>query len=201
MHNIWIVLEGPDGCGKSTQAKKLGAALLDDCSFVSRYIEPTTEGHGATIREHSANLSARDLMYLFTLDRLNQFSTKILPFISVQNELIRRVAIQDRSWISTAVYQAHELGIREEFITTMHHLMPTPDAYIYLRPSAEEAERRKEARGGKDHFDRIPTKELIRAYDTVFAHSMFNKHRIIVGADLPEDELCDKLTAIIKALY
>ncbi|OGN62032.1 MAG: dTMP kinase [Chlamydiae bacterium RIFCSPHIGHO2_12_FULL_49_11] len=113
MHaGILITLEGGEGAGKSTLAKKLSEFLMKEKNlFVVTSREPGGTELGKRIRsilleKEMAFLTPRSEFLLFQADRAEHVETLILP--ALEQDMI---VIVDRFTDSSLVYQALALGI------------------------------------------------------------------------------------------
>ena len=99
---LFIVLEGIDGAGKSTQIRCLTEKLAASGRppVVSR--EPTDGPHGRRLRESATRgrLSAEEELATFLADRREHVSNLILPSLAAG-----KVVVLDRYYFSTAAYQ------------------------------------------------------------------------------------------------
>ena len=135
MRGKFIVLEGIDGSGKSTQAKKL-----------SSWLEAFT--HTPTICTYEPNIF-REILLNHSLDKF----TELLIFLADRNEHASRIilpsleaghnVICERWNASTLAYQ--NTPTAESLIELCN--FPRPDAEIYLDISPEEAVKRIRQRG------------------------------------------------------
>lgn len=101
---FYCVLEGPDGCGKSTQADLLQRRLALEYSVLS-IREPGSTPLGDSIRsivleEREHDLDAVTEALLFNASRSFMIKTKVLPALSEG-----RVVVSDRNYWSTLAYQ------------------------------------------------------------------------------------------------
>ncbi|MCL4367460.1 dTMP kinase [Patescibacteria group bacterium] len=143
----FIVLEGIDNCGKTTQAKLLQKYLerLEKKVFLSR--EPGGTEAGEEIRQ--VLLKSREPM----LDPV----TQTLLFYAARKEFLNNVVrpnidkgvtvISDRFEASTYVYQGFTQGVDLKLIDGLHHEAVAathcqPDLYIILDIPAEESFKR-----------------------------------------------------------
>lgn len=141
----FIVFEGIDGAGKTTQLDLLEKSLTEQGISVERTAEPTDGEIGRLLRRAlSGELpkSPEELALLFTLDRVEH------------NRLIEqaladgKTVLCDRYYYSTIAYQgnASDMG----WVRGLNLDCPairTPDLCIFLDLSPEESIRRIKARG------------------------------------------------------
>jgi dTMP kinase len=103
----FIVLDGPDGCGKSTQAKRLVQWLQEQGVPTSCFRDPGDTAIGEKIRdillspEHTA-MSTRVELLLYMAARAQLWAEKMAPALKEN-----RCVILDRWLSSTCAYQGH----------------------------------------------------------------------------------------------
>ncbi|TWU38769.1 Thymidylate kinase [Novipirellula aureliae] len=98
----FIVIDGIDGAGKSTQAKRF-CELFNHCGFSAiQSFEPTDGPWGRKIRESavSGRMSLEDELHAFLADRHEHLETLIQPALANN-----QVVIVDRYFYSTVAYQ------------------------------------------------------------------------------------------------
>ena len=106
----FIVLDGPDGCGKSTQAKLLAQWMQKQGVTVSRFRDPGDTAIGEKIRailldrEHEA-MSIRTELLLHMAARAQLWAEKISPALH-ENQCV----VLDRWLSSTCAYQGFAGG-------------------------------------------------------------------------------------------
>jgi dTMP kinase len=140
---MFIVLEGVDGCGKSTHAKLLAEYLAEKGKEVFLTAEPTDGPIGRLIREVLAgrvSVDAKTLALLFSADRLEHVRD-----IRAALEGGRAV-ISDRYYYSTVAYQAAQ-GVDRAWLLEMNKFALKPDIVILLDVDGKSAEDR--ARSGE----------------------------------------------------
>ncbi len=101
---MFIVLEGIDGCGKSTQARLLYDWLISEGSDVLITTEPTKNVIGSCVREilsSGKEIDSSALALLFTSDRYEHIKTEIAPALES-----KKIVISERYYYSTIAYQA-----------------------------------------------------------------------------------------------
>ena len=106
----FIVLDGPDGCGKSTQAKLLAEWLKEQDAAVESFRDPGDTAIGEKIREillnpeHIAMSTAAEVL-LYMAARVQLWQEKIAPALQQ-----RKCVILDRWLSSTCAYQGYAGG-------------------------------------------------------------------------------------------
>lgn len=176
MAGIYIVIEGPDGTGKTTQAQLL-ARNLQAAGINARYVhEPgeTTIGTAleAVIKDRDIGRSPLTDLLLFTANRIELYEQVIKPEIDTEAWIIA-----DRNWLSSLVYQGHASGLGTEKVRSITAMM-LPKAYV--KPDATillslTAERRRELLGSRgtsqaDYFETKPEtyqRKLIEGYEII----------------------------------
>ena len=132
---IFVVLEGPEGAGKTTQAERLAAWLAERGEEVTRVREPGGTPVGEAIRTHLWDPSGLDL----------RPESELFLVLAARAELVARVVgpalqdghvvVADRHDLSTLAYQGYGRGIALEEIRAANALATggvTPDVYVLL---------------------------------------------------------------------
>jgi len=111
----FIVLDGPDGCGKTTQTKLLVDWLKEQGAMVETFREPGGTAIGEKIRqillnpEHIAMSTAAEVL-LYMASRAQLWEEKIAPTLKEG-----KCVVLDRWLSSTCAYQRHVGSSRENF--------------------------------------------------------------------------------------
>jgi dTMP kinase len=152
----FIVFEGIDGSGKTTQAKLLVAKLNELGIRTIFTAEPSDGPFGKRIREAPARLSPSDEEQLFREDRRDHLARVILPALEAGVTVIC-----DRYIFSSAAYQGARGLDPQEIVRLNREFAPAPDLIILLEISAEHGLER--IRCGRDCFtDFEKHDELVR---------------------------------------
>ncbi len=191
-----IVFEGPDGCGKSTQARALFESLEGIVRHVRLLIQPCVYSvGGALLREILAgkrSASPPSVALLFAANRWDQYESFIEE--DQRRNPVHSAIICDRWWYSSLVYQVLA-GVDEGFVRSINAL-PAPDLTFYLRPpNVQFLQERLKARGGpKENYENADDlAACMLRYDEIFA-----SHRpedlgfpevVTLPAQLPKENL------------
>lgn len=158
---VLIALEGIDGCGKSSQAARLAAALRSRGRRVSCFREPGDSEPGRELRRtfvQGRHLTPAEEVRLFLEDRRIDVRDNIAPALA-RGEVV----LMDRYYLSSVAYQG-ALGMDPEQIRRDNEaIAPRPDLTLLLDlEPAVAAERIHAARGGVNSFEELAYQERVR---------------------------------------
>ncbi len=144
----FVVIEGLDGAGTTTQARLLGERLRAAGRIAHVTAEPSGGPVGALIRQVlSARVTGREgrafdqkaLALLFAADRLDHHADEIAP------KLARGVdVVSDRFTLSSLAYQGAVLG-EMDWVDAINREAAAPDLTLFLRVAPGVALRRRRA--------------------------------------------------------
>lgn len=158
---VFLVVEGIDGAGKTTQVAKLAETLRQAGLDVVTSREPTDGPWGKAIRESAitGRLSPDDELEHFVRDRREHVDTLIVPALEAG-----KVVILDRYYYSTIAYQG-ERGFDVDWLEGhVREGNPVPDRVLFLDlPTERGLERIVGGRGeSPDQFEGADSLERIR---------------------------------------
>ena len=193
----FIVIEGLDGSGKSTQAKKLSQKLAD--SLLTR--EPTDESIGSLCRaafSKQLSLSHSSIMLLLIADRIEHLEKKIVPALeSGQN------VVCDRYYLSNMAYQARsEQEMQEIYELNKKFNARSPDVTIFLSLEPKAALERINLRSAeRSIFEDLKALERINAnYQKAIAFLRSQGENVMEISALPtEDEIAIDIFEVVRA--
>lgn len=160
---VFIVFEGVDGAGKSSQLARLADRVAASGREVVRLVEPTHGPIGAEIRRRAREgppLGAREELDLFLADRRQNVDENVRPALARG-----AVILQDRYFYSTASYQVArpELGLSPEEVVALHDSWaPRPDLVVLLDLPVSSGLERVRRRGPGDAFEEVGRQEAVR---------------------------------------
>lgn len=150
----FIVLDGPDGCGKSTQVERLAERLRASGREVDAVCDPGGTPIGEAVRgillnPDFAEMSVRTEMMLYMASRAQLVEERIRPALSDG-----RIILSDRYVTSTIVYQGLAGGLDVEEINRLYEYacgQTRPDLVIVLDVPVEVG--RARLSGGPDRVE------------------------------------------------
>lgn len=141
---LFIVIEGIDGTGKSTHARRLAEKFLAQGRQVVLSREPTDGPWGTKLRASAATgrLSAADELEYFLNDRREHVEATIAPALAAG-----KVVVLDRYYFSTMAYQGAR-GFDPSKIRRLNEVFaPVPDLLLILDLEVDKALQRIGSRG------------------------------------------------------
>jgi dTMP kinase len=151
-----IVLEGPEGAGKTTQLRLLADGLTATGKTVVAVREPGGTHLGDEIRtlllDPSSDIVPRAESLLFMASRAQLVEREITPALASG-----AIVLLDRFFLSTYAYQIAGRGLPQEEVVAANRLATgalRPDVTLLLSLPAEEGLKRATTRGPHDRMER-----------------------------------------------
>lgn len=190
---LFIVIEGIDGTGKSTQVKRLGEwyASLGRDVLLSR--EPTDGPWGRKLRESASTgrLSPQEELDCFLKDRRQHVEKKIRPALEAG-----KVVILDRYYFSTMAYQGAR-GFDPAEIRRMNEAFaPRPDLLLILDLEVEAAHERIGHRG--DSANEFEKRESLQRCREIFLSLKDESFVRLVDSSGSLDEVSGRILEVVK---
>lgn len=196
----FVVYEGIDGSGTTTQASTLAAYLRGQGVAVCETSEPTRGPFGAVIRqalEGRLEVDERALAVAFAADRYDHL-------FSTDRGIVDRLnagtwVICDRYVMSSVVYQAAN-GLTADWIQSINRFAIPADLTIFIDTPVEECLARLAARGSIP--DRYEREEMLRAvldrYRRATAKPEPDSPLVVVDGKGSVDEVFDATMKLAK---
>ncbi len=166
---VFIVLEGPDRSGKSTQA----ALLKDWLEKRGREVVVTREPGGTYLSEKirrilldpKSDIEPMTELFLYETSRIKHTLEKIIPALKAG-----KVIISDRYTLSTIAYQGYGRGLDLRTVETLNRIATLdlkPDLTIVFYMPDRIFSQRERLRNSRDRIERAPDtfrRRVNRAY-------------------------------------
>jgi dTMP kinase len=159
---LFIVLEGPDGAGISTQTAMLQAGLLQRGMKAVATKEPTSGPIGSIIRQGLTHrlvyppdqtLGDDVMALLYAADRLDHLRADIVPRLELGTHVVC-----DRYRLSSYAYQGASLG--QEWVRGLNKRSIAPDVTFFIDVPPEVSQSRIATRG--NYVELYETDERLR---------------------------------------
>ncbi|MHC4124976.1 MAG: dTMP kinase [Planctomycetota bacterium] len=195
----FIVLDGPDGCGKSTQVELLAKWLAGRGMQVAVFRDPGTTDIGEKIRkillatEHTA-MSTRTELLLYMAARAQLWHEKIKPALN-QNKCV----ILDRWLSSSCAYQGYagRLGMDKVLKIAEDSLERSlPDLTVILDIDIETARSRLKAQPDRMERKAVAYHNMVREGFLVLAEE--HEGFVVIDASAEVETVQGKIIEIIK---
>jgi dTMP kinase len=203
---LFVVLEGLDGAGTTTQSDRLAAWLRARGRRVHVTAEPSRGPVGALVRQvlsrRVAGPGGRDfdpsaLALLFAADRLDHWEGEIRPRLEQGTDVV-----SDRYVLSSLAYQAVATG-DGEWVAGLNAKAPAPDLTLFLRVGARVAMRRRYAASSEREIFEVPAfqRRVAVAYGRALARLRRSGGRVVeVDGGRPVEEVTGALAAAVEPL-
>ena len=201
----FIVFEGIDGSGKSTQVKRLRNRLRE--REIAHYIteEPTDSPIGGLIRQIMTGRVKTDnrvIAMLFAADRLDHL-------LNDQNGLIEKLnqgitVISDRYYFSSYAYHAVDMPM--EWVIEANALsreLLKPDIHLFIDTDLDAVLARIQRRAGqRELFEKESRLRKVREqYLEAFSLQKEQEHVVILDGNRPVEAIEEEVWEHVKGLF
>lgn len=185
-----MILDGVDGCGKTTQARLLAERLE-----ALHLREPGSTAVGERLRalllDPEVKMGAACETLLFTAARRQMLDELVEPALAAGRDVVC-----ERFHSSTFAYQAVAGQLGEERVLDLLETWagtPQPDRVILLDLSVEQAEARCQARGASDRIEARGLEYLRRVAAGYHRYAELKPHARRVPADGSPEEVAESV--------
>jgi dTMP kinase len=193
MQGTFIVIEGIDGTGKSTQSRRLASWFEAQGREVVVSREPTDGPWGRKLRESAASgrLSPADELDYFLKDRQQHVTELIAPALAAG-----KVVILDRYYFSSMAYQGCRGFDPAEIRRLNEAIAPVPDLLLILDVDVDVGLVRIGARG--DTANEFEKRDSLQRCREIFLSLKDEPFVRIIPSDCPLDEVTHRLKEAIR---
>ena len=193
---LFIVIEGIDGTGKSTQAKRLAEWFRARGREVVLSREPTDGPWGKKLRESATTgrLSPEDELECFLYDRREHVEMTIKPALADG-----KVVILDRYYFSTMAYQGARGFDPAEIRRRNEAFAPQPDLLLILDLSIESAHGRIGSRG--DTANEFEQRDTLTRCREIFLSLRNEPFARVIDAEPSLNEVSADILAVVTAEF
>jgi dTMP kinase len=188
---VFIVIEGLDGSGKTTQAKTLTAKLRRTHNAIYT-AEPSKGKIGMFIRNRVLYGEKRPPTaieaLLFAADRIEHVQNEVLPALAEG-----RVVVSDRYVYSSLAYQG-SAGLNLDWIETINAHALKPDLALFIDVDPEAVQARLKSR--KSVMENLETQRKVRE---IYQKFIEKGELISIDGDKPKKTVAQELHAIVKS--
>ncbi|MDR2440064.1 MAG: dTMP kinase [Planctomycetaceae bacterium] len=185
---MFITLDGGDGCGKSTQQKRLGHRFQSQGYEVVLCHDPGSTALGNEIRHillhgHELRIDNKTEMFLFMAARAQMVEEVIRPAL---NE--KKIVISDRFLLSNFVYQGYAGGIPLDTLETVGQIAVEdimPDLAVILDIPYEIAAQRIGNRNASDRMEQKGEKYHRQVRNGFLQYAAIHPNRYVVIDAVP----------------
>jgi dTMP kinase len=192
---LFVVVEGPDGAGKTTFATELVSAINANGGHAVFTFQPSTGSIGEILRSIMAGRSdphsREEIAALFASDRIQHAMEQVFPHL-----LLGHTVICDRHVHSSMAYQGAVDGVPTDTIRTLNRFAPQPDVTFIMLPEKRICIERIGSRGkALDGYERTEAFEKAYAY---YSGIQCGPHEFMLDAAMSMNVLLQRARLIIE---
>lgn len=203
MRGLFVVLEGIDGAGTTTQVARLAAILRAEGHRVLTTREPSDGPVGVMIRQALATrlvlpggrgpLTPETLALLFAADRTDHLAAQVRPALEAGT-----LVLCDRYVLSSLAYQGMELP--QQWVGAVNDFAEAPDLTLFLEVDPAVAGERRAQRGGTAELFEVD--ELQRKIAAQYRQAVRKRSRtgslLRIPGEQPVEAVTDQALSAIR---
>ena len=192
MRGKFIVFEGIDGAGSTTQTELLFKNLKAKGKKVVKTCEPTDGPIGKLIRQalrHELKFSWDTLQLMYSSDRADHLDKLIVPAIKNEN-----VVISDRYFFSTYAYG--ELNLDGKWLRSLSLNFPIPNiTFLVDVPASVAIDRINTSRGKNELYEKQKLLERVRVNYLKQAKEF---KFVVLDGTKPKEKIAEQVIGVLK---
>ena len=203
MKKQFIVIEGIDGSGKSTQAELLKNYLINQGEKAVISPEPSSGIIGNLIRQAlkkrvfftaDKNLFDEQMAYLFAADRHDHLYNDLDGVYKLIDDSF--YVISTRYYFSSLAYNCDN-SEQFDFISKLNHKFPPPDATIYLDLPVAVSQERTKNRSLKEIYENEEKLTLVKTnYQRIFSN--YSGSLLIIDGTQKQDIILQQIVDFLS---
>jgi dTMP kinase len=202
----FIVIEGLDGAGTTTQARLLGERLRAGGRTVHVTAEPSGGPVGSLVRQvlqrrvtggPAGGFDPHALALLFAADRLDHVAAEVAPRLAEGCDVV-----SDRYTLSSLAYQGLTTGDLA-WVEAVNRRAPTPDLTVFLRVRAGLALGRRRAAGTSPELYEVDAfqRRVARSYERSLALLRRRGQRVeVLDGAAPVERVAEAVAGLVERL-
>jgi len=202
----FLVLEGLDGAGTTTQARLLGERLRAAGRAVHVTAEPSGGPVGALVRQvllkrvsggRAGGVDAHALALLFAADRLDHLAAEVAPRLAEGSDVV-----SDRYTLSSLAYQALTTGDLA-WVEVINRRAVAPDLTIFLRVRPGLALGRRRAAETEPELYEVAAfqRRVARSYQRAIALLRRRGQRVeVLDGEQPVEAVATEVASLVDRL-
>lgn len=195
---LFVVFEGPDKSGKSTQARLLADTLRGRGHEVLHTREPggtsVAEGVRKVLLDPTLTIDPLAELFLYEASRAQHTNEKIIPALKAG-----QIVISERFTMSTDAYQGAARGLGLKTTTTLNKIATSglkPDLTILLDIPVAEFDSRDQGRE-LDRLERENAEFRLKVRKGYLKAAKADRRAVVLNGKLPADVLQHKILGLV----
>ena len=200
----FLVLEGLDGAGTTTQARLLGERLRADGRRVHVTAEPSGGPVGALLRQvltrrvvgrDGGELDSRAVALLFAADRLDHLAAEVEPKLAGGVDVV-----SDRFTLSSLAYQGLTTA-DPGWVEAVNARAAAPDLVVFLRarPKVALGRRRAASLDPEIYEEQVFQRRVARSYERAIVRLRALGQRVeVLDGELPVEDVAAAVYAAVS---
>lgn len=202
----FIVLEGLDGAGTTTQCAALAKSLRGAGHDVQITHEPSVGPIGTLLRQALNGrlglpsgvgpLTPQTLALLFAADRVDHLAAEVTPALARGS-----IVLCDRYVLSSLAYQGSQLGM--EWVETINSQARLPDVTLFLKVDVSVAAKRRQERGSAEElYETVQAQRRIskQYHQAIVLRTKAGERIVELDGDQPVEVVTARALAVIERL-